>query len=394
MLENDGMSSMGLSELYDTIVGNFAGSSEPDDSAPETVDTGTPPVAPSPDVAALPPDTTSPAERPVDLPVPAATDAPVVDDPFKDATPFSYTVDGQSRTFEGIKVLGKDGAWVEPDALERLQRQLGERDHLYERSQSEYRTRQQLDAVTSWTVKDAQGHDRTLTGTEGAIELRVAYGKALAENEALVKALTDPAVFQSIVSYQRQADGTVVAAPKMVELRNLLTQVELSEMRTEQSIRSHFTQALQQMSQPQQGTPDVASAAPAIIQQAAGNAIASLTAQDRQFLKAQMATYVRATTPAERQQLRGQTHIVDAAFETLVKDRIAMRAEMARTATTAADAAKQNAARIAAARGGKPPATARPTAPTQPPVRAQRAQNADAVFSMAERAASGLSLTP
>ena len=115
--------------------------------------TPTPSAEPTP-AANLTPETTPvvpAADTPPAASTPAVVDTPP-DDPLKDATPFTYTVDGQVKSYDGIRVLG-DAAIVEnATALADLQRKLGEWEHLKGANQTLYADvqagKQQLAALT------------------------------------------------------------------------------------------------------------------------------------------------------------------------------------------------------------------------------------------------------
>src|SRR5882724_6773159 len=101
----------------------------PDEIAEETA----PDNAESSDAAGTPPGAT-PTQSAQGDPT-AAADAPDQHDDLPASQPFTYTVDGQSRTWADIDVIPGHGAIIPEQALTQLQQRLAERDSLYERQQ-------------------------------------------------------------------------------------------------------------------------------------------------------------------------------------------------------------------------------------------------------------------
>ena len=339
MLEAGGQTGSAGSSLEDTIGQMLDGSeSAPAPSGAEAGSpTGTPPAAASPTGTTEPaapvaaPDAPAPTEPKAATP---AAPSPPEPDPLADAKPLTYTVNGQERTIEGIKVLG-DEAVITREALPDVIRRLGERDHLYERSQWAHQQQQQIEAASAWKTTDANGKESLLTGIPAITEMRITHARNEAALQTLVAALQNPEELRQLVALDEK--DQLVLNPAFIA--NLLTRAELAELKAEQQTRTVLGQ-LQQAAAPPPSTPDVRQHAPAIIRQAAGQGFASLSAKDQQVLASQMARYVRPTTPAEKSAGQG-AQIVDAEFTTLVQEWVALRSEGAKAATVASTAAPE-----------------------------------------------------
>lgn len=380
-----GSASDDLGAAIGSMMGELESGSAPDESGSGT-EAGAPPAdAPLTDPQSEPsPDATLDGERPLegDAPVPAAADAPPVAedlDPLASATPLKYTVNGQERTIDGIKVLG-DEAIITKEALPDVIRRLGERDNLYEQNQWAHRQQREYDAATAWKVTGEDGTERLVTGIPAITEMRLTHARNEAALSTLISALQNPEELRQMVALDDQ--DQLVLNPAFVS--TLLTRSELAEIKAEQQTRALIGQ-LAQAAQPAPPAPDFKQYAPAIIKQAAGDQFATLSPKDQATLGQQMLRYVRPTTPAERQQGHG-AHIVDAEFAALVQEWVGLRSEGAKAATVASSATASNAARIAAARQGAParPGT-KPTAPARPTT--TRVSDANAAWEMREKAA-------
>lgn len=369
------------------MLGDFGDDLVPNDAGAGT-DAGAPPAdapLPSSEPAATPGDTQD-GERPKegDAPAPVTTvDAPLPDepDPLASAKDLAYKVDGQERTFAGIKVLG-DEAIITKEALPDVIRRLGERDNLFEQSKQWNQQKQEMAALGAWKTTGEDGTERLLTGNEGVAEMRVSHARLEAALNTMVAALQDPQRLPQMVAVDE--NGQIVLNPDFIS--RLLTESELSEVRAEQATRSIIGQLAQAAHTSAQPAPDFRAFAPAIIKQAAGDGLSKLSPKDQQVLGQQMLRYVRPSTPQERQQGHG-VNIVDSEFQTLVQEWVALRSEGAKAATVASTASISNAARLAAARQGNAKPAARPAAVPAP----KGASDEDLAWAMRERASAGRS---
>lgn len=388
---------IGGNQSIDSFLDQALGSVPPGE--PTAAATGAPPVEPPATTAttgseAQPTDDAAPAtpgEPTADASADAAapvTETPTEEDPWAASTPLTYTVNGQARTFDAIRVMGTDGAAIKPEHLPDVMRRLGERDNLYEQNQAQHKTLQRLEALSEWKQRGENGEERSITGHDGLMEVRSRFAQAVAERNILLDALTNPDSFRRLVAVGE--DGTsIVLNPDAAEL--LQAKIDAAQIQAKDLIRTHFESRLGEIDRPAapSGTPDYSAEAPAIVTQAAGPLASALTPDDVRALAAFMPNFIRPSTPQERQANPKQLHTVDFKFIELVRDRAQMRqsAKPAAAAPAAGAAASSNAARLlAASRGGaaKPVAGKKP-APPAAPVN-QRVTDADTAWEMAEKA--------
>lgn len=359
------------------------------DAEPES-DAGAPPAetpegtatdseGPAASEAAAEPAATPDAESDLD------SSAPPVDtdlDPLEGSQPFAYQVDKEARTFEGITVL-KDGTAIidDPNAVQRLQRVIGERDHLFSKDQESYRKYSDLERLSAWqrqTGKDGNGQPvyETLTGRDAVEASRVALSDAIASNIELRAALQDPETIASLIAGVDEA-GNIVLHPGGI--RNLETRIENARLKAVNSTRAYFAKVAAQPAPAPPEAPAAAHAMPTIETFARDYGVAGLTAEDKQTLAGQFDLYVRAT-PNGR--------VVDPRFLDLMKHTAATRAQTTSIATTASTAARSNAAKLAAAKvGGKQTNAPRINTPKEP--ERTRADDFEDLWDKQEKAAAG-----
>jgi hypothetical protein len=222
----------------------------PDDGSQPTTDASADPET-TPAVGTT---TATPAEpaQTGTQPAPAAPDAaaptPADDDPFKDAKPLTFTVNGQERQADYIKLLGEHGAVIEAKDLPTLQAQLSERAALYEQDRDHRQRLTEYERLTEWNAgKDAQGNDIVLRGIQGIEASRVATAKALASINTLGQAFKmSPAQF---LVWGQDAEGNATVAWDPEKIDALCTRSELAEMRAEHAVKQHFSTSVQTVRQ-------------------------------------------------------------------------------------------------------------------------------------------------
>lgn len=321
---------------------------------------------------------TDAAEREGDAPSDAAEPAPDAAapevDPFADTAPLTYVVDGQTRTSDDIRVFKEGGAVIRPEALPNIQKRLSERDHLFEQNREHYKTQQSFEAVTRWVTTDAEGKEQIVTGPQAAVEMRVANASLLAENTAIVKAITDPAWLKANLVL----DGDTLRI-NPASLEHLVTQIELQEMKAGQAIRDHFAKQLTDLSKPAPEPTDYTAAAPQLIADVAKarNLDASvLSPESKQFLAEQLADFTKD----------GKVGI---GWQKLVAREIAQatsqKQALASTAKSTKTAKQINDARLAAAGRGVKPTPKAVTPMKRQPVQDERAKNEADAFELMER---------
>lgn len=311
-------------------------------------------------------------------------------DPLEGSTPLGYVVNGEQRTFEGITKLKDGGAIVDPDAVALLERRLGERDHLFESNRAQYAEIETLTKLTEWPVRGEDGQTRMLTGRDAVEAQRVWMGNAAAELTELRNAIKDPATLASLLLVEPDGQGgSRIVGVNEDALKDITRRVSIAQRENALQVRAAMARHGAPPARSAAPTPsfDAAASAPKAVDVAMHAAnIPTLSAEDRKFLEAQAPRYIR---PATAEDVRANPAggyrvgepIVDAAFVDVVKDRAQIRASTSATVSSASEAAKRNAANLAAANTGKKPVPRAPIAPPKDPTpKQQREDDEDAAF--------------
>lgn len=309
-------------------------------------------------------------------------------DPLADAQPLTYTVNGEARNFDGIHVLKDMGAVVDADALPNLVRRLTERDHLYETSQQQHRQYQDLERLTSWKTTGADGTEQVLTGPDAIEALKVSHGQLTAAVQVLGGLLDNPAQLIGLLAQDEQGRVTVDQA----QLDHLTTKIQLASMNAERAVRGHLTELKQSATQATTQQ-QLQTQAPHLLWASAESTWMKdvpLTADDKTFLQAQLPRYIRPATADEVQtgQFQPNEPVLDYSFKALIDQMAKSRSTTAQVATQSSQAAKENAARLAAAARGKTPQKPQDRTTSRSP-RETRGQSAGSAFALLERASSG-----
>jgi hypothetical protein len=365
----DDSGSESLADFVGSMMGDYRSSesSEP---------TGTPPASPEAPTAV--PKGTEPVEPTATPPDGAPTTPPDAaapeTDPLASATPFTYTVDGKAQTYDGIRVLGDDGAIIDADKLADLGTRLGERDRLVGVNQQLYQEKKALEPLTQWTTTGADGKEQTISGQAGLIEFHASNARKdaiIAAYDAMFEAKDGqlPPVFDLFVN----VEGKIL--PDEKAWRAIFSEVRWNAKTAEDAVRGRLGTAVTEAAKPAPAQINYEASAPALIQSLAGADFKLLTPQDLKSLSGQVKFYARP----------GTTTIEDQ-FGDRVKELIALRQEQAKLGPVLTDAAKANAAKLAAAARGQKPGT--PVKPTPKPSEAQvKATEAQDLYDLQEKAA-------
>ncbi len=334
-----------------------------------------------------------PADAAESQPDPSTTQDPTADeDILAGAVPLAYTVNGESRAFDGIQVLKDNaGAIVSPEALQLLTRRLGERDHLFEQDQARGKKYSDLEKLTEWRIQGADGKESVLTGREAVEASRVQLGHALAESKMYRDLLSDPMKLAGMLVHM--GEGKFEHDPDRFALFN----ERLSNLKTavESNVRRNIGQMATQLAQPPAPpsalTPEqTADLAPQAVDFAASiSQITNLTPESKELLTELAPRYLRVATAEdikENPQLKPGQPVVDAAFTAVVKRIHAQQAKAATVVAVNQAAAQTNAAKMAAALRGQRPKTQSPTITREPDPEASRS---DELWALQERAVSG-----
>lgn len=348
MAENAGAATVDSSPSLESFVGSLMGdyelSPEPSDETPSSdapdVDTRrSEGDAPS----ATPEKPSATADVSTETPDQAAPSTDSEPDPFEGSAPFSYTHDGQSKTFEGITVLKDGAAIVDPEAVKRLQAIVSEREHLHGQGRQDYAERQTLERLTTWTKRDAEGKPVDVTGRDAVWEMKSYGARSAAALKVLNDALSNNAKLGELVGLDQ--DNNVVWNP--AGLNALRNEIRAAGYEAENALRGNFAklEAPPAPSAPAAPTADVL--AGTVDQFTTAHAIDGLTADDKKFLVAQLPRYIVT---------QGTQQVVDPSFLDVMKDRAALRKGAASQVSTATQVAARNAGKLAAANVGKPAA--------------------------------------
>ena len=316
----------------------------------------------------------------------STTPAPVAAQPdaIPDSQPFTYTVDGQTKTIDGAYVLPGDGLYVpeakvphfqllasNAESLNRQNRELDDRVKSWER-------------LTTHSFTNDQKQPVTLSGEPGLRALREEAAMDKAALHTLVNVFMKPENLASLVEiacYDRNGNRVNPDDPNVVQVAPIRNEtawkqlVERSQFAVEKSrfsVQQQLVKLSAPLPPPEPSVQDLAGPTiKAAIQQ---TGTTGLTPQDEQFLAGQFPRYVRATTPQERQAY-GTPTIVDESFVALVKQTASLRAESAKSAQASTTANTFNAGMNQGRGPARRPApntsntSSRPTTPAAPAVK-------------------------
>lgn len=364
------------------MFGDFTGGEPETPSEAPTADAGAPPAdagSASTDPEPAAPGESADAAPPTGEP---AADAPPVDgaapttepDPLESATPLAYTVNGQSRTYDGIRVLGEHGAVIQAKDLPGVIQRLSERDHYYEANQRQYLESKALEPLQTWTVTGQDGKGQTLTGQQALIAMHVDHARKDALIAVMDQVLGDPGAIVSLLAQDK--DGNVIIDAGALE--QLHREIRLSAGERATQVRSQLSERVAEASRPAPAPIDYAAETPLLVRSILPQDHGKLTAEDIKFLAAQLPAYTNGKT-------------VHASFSELVKDRLAMRVALSAQKPAATDPNKVNAARLAAAARGVPPkkSAAPPARSKAPTPESTRVSDADQAWALRERLSAG-----
>lgn len=311
-------------------------------------------------------------------------------DPLEGSAPLGYVVNGEQRTFDGITKLREGGGIIDPDAMAKVERVFGERDHLFESNRAQYGQIEALTRLTEWQVRDANNQVQTLTGREGVEAQRLALGHAVVEVSELRAALRDPQILASLLLVEPDGQGgTRITGINEEALKDIGKRVNLAQREASLQVRAAMARYAATPQAPAQATPtfDAVANAPQIVEHVIkAGGVTGLGDEDKKWAAAYVPRFVRTATQDDVRQnpaagFRAGEPIVDPAFLDLLQDRAKLRASTSAQVTNASEAAKRNQANLAAANVGKKPVPRSPApAATDPTPHQQREADEDAAF--------------
>lgn len=332
-----------------------------DDPAPLSVSQESAPLVSEPEGASAPaPDSAGDVEQTAAAPTDAAPAQDTEPDPLAGANPFSFTLDGETRTVDGTYRIPGEGLVVPEDRVAQF-------EQVFQRAETADRTIRGLtaqaeswDRLTAWPTKDEQGNPVTLTGQQGYEAQRVLLGRALSALQVVADVFGSDETFSRLAKPVLLEDGTAGIVRDPEALAILKERMDHASYRAEQQVRATLTKAMQAPPPP---APTAAEYAKPTIAALMAEHKLALTQADQDFLANQFPQYV---TPDGKAVLP--------AFIDVMKDRAALRAEHQK-ASEAANAAKTFNDKMQQGRQ-KPstPRTApRPTAPPATPEKKSKA---------------------
>ncbi len=283
----------------------------------------------------------------------AAKGTPQADgDPYAGTEPFTYEVNGEKKTLEGVYRVPGEGLLVPEDRVQAVQQLFADRDQFDRTARDTQGRVQELERLATWHEQTPDGKTRTLQGRDGLVAMRVQGARMHAAFNTVAAVLRDPQKFASLIGGV-DANNRIVLDQNAIE--HLLTESDLAEMKAEQQIRSQMGAFLQQGQQqdalaqqqargytPEQLQPVIDAAAKAATFDAS-----ALTPKDKAFLAQQVSAY-----------LIPGTQTVNPAFVQVIKDRVELRAEASKAAQAAEAAGKHNAGMQRGRQPQRQPATA------------------------------------
>lgn len=278
-------------------------------------------------------------------PEPVAPETPEAD-PLAGATALDYTVNGEGKTADYIKVLKDVGAVIDEADLPKLRDQLQRAEWYEGQAKSLYADLQRIKQVG---------------GVEKIAELNEQIASINAAGTQLLNLITDDNALLKLLAYDDA--GNVVVDPHRKQ--ELIERLQFAGERASFDARKSWQQQNVERTQTETQGATREQALGGIIGQI-GQALPSLTRDDLEAGYAHFSQFAdalfRPATPAEAQSLgiKAGDPVLDAPrMHSWFKDRAAMRDQLAVRRTTDATVAKENAARLAAVRAPK----ARPAAP-------------------------------
>lgn len=292
-------------------------------------------------------------------------------DPLAELQPLTFSVGNETLTVEGIHV-SPDGAIVDLDAIPKIQQEFSRARTLESANRDLYQRQQDIERVTAWKTRDAQGQEQTLTGIPAVEAMRTLLASTGAALQTLTGALKgDPTELVAVVTDPQTGQPRLVWDQRAIEY--LTTRSALAEQHAATQARA-FVQAQAQSARVEQQDAQVPQQLWASVEAAWFKDFPQLTAEDKQALGQKFQRYIRPATDQEvagGQFKRGE-RVVDPAFYDEVKERADFRAALAKTVQASQQAGKFNAgqqqARTANAKP-QPKAPAKPATPTAKPER-------------------------
>jgi hypothetical protein len=179
-----------------------------------------PPVEPAPVVPDVPADATTPTDV-VETPPAETAEQAAEPDPLKDAEPFTYKVDGEIRTIDGAQIVPGLGAIIPTEVLATVQDRLGQADRLHAINKTQYETIQRFEqaggheALQKLSVENAQSQAAAITMLTTLLENPDLLAQiALAETREQRQQILNNTVLREARNSAREARLNILDAPQ------------------------------------------------------------------------------------------------------------------------------------------------------------------------------------
>lgn len=341
----------------------------PADAAPEAAPTDGAPAADDAAAIASPDTTDDAAGEP-----PAAPD-PLVQEGLRlleDAAPATYTVDGETRTVDGMLVREGEGAILDADAVPAILRRLSERDQYEAALRSQQQQDEPLHRIAQWTVQDATGKTTTYHGAEAVQVMHTANAQSQAVVNVFGELFKDPNRLAEFLSATENPDGSIAWAFRPEAQRALALAIRNASLEAQNSVRERLGSLTVPAAQtgPLEISPEQGVQIATEVLKAQG--VTGLSAGDLQALGAQVGRYTsRATAEdvARNPSLRVGEPVVDRSFLAIAQRMAAGAASRAKDVKDAARISAANDAKLRQARTAAPASPPAPAAPKPTPDR-------------------------
>lgn len=297
------------------------------------------------------------------VPETAVTDpaSPETPNPLDGTEPFTYSVNGETRTMPHAYRVPGEGILIEEQAVPQFQLMASRSESLDKTNRELYEQTQRFEQLTAWTTRDQNGQSQILTGPAAIEAAQMHAVRTEVALNAVLDVLKDPAQLLGLLLPDGQGGATI----NEQALQTLVMRSELNELKAVQQVQQRFQGLAKQPIIPP--SIDVQASAPAIVSHYATQLKATgLTAEDRTFLGSILPRFVRQAEQADVQanpSLRLGQQVVDQSFEQQITHLQSLRANTTTVAKTAGDAAKFNAGQKA---GTKQVSVAKPVTPSVP----------------------------
>lgn len=289
-------------------------------------------------------------------------------DPLAELQPLTFAVGNETVTVEGIHV-SPDGAIVDLEAIPKIQQEFSRARTLESANRDLYQRQQDIERVTSWKTRDAQGQEQTLTGIPAVEAMRTTLASAGAALQTLTAALKgDPADLVGVVTDPQTGQPKLVWDPKAIEY--LTTRSALAEQQAAIQARA-FVQQIAQSARVEQQDAQVPQQLWASVETNWLKDFPQLTVEDKQALGQKFQRYIR---PANDQEVAGGQfkrgeRVVDPDFYGELKYLAGLRDTLVKTNQTSQAAGKFNAGQTQARTANAKPqqkAPAKSATPAKP----------------------------